>query len=150
VAIKIDIPFARAIKSQKNAQETFEFFSDLPKAIQAYFPGIEKLNWLNPSTLEWTFQNISYQSFNLAIQFATEVKISPMQSVELLPAKGPYKSSLTGSWRVLPGGSVDFNVVFRIELPVPFLMKPMIDPIAKREISRLFEQYVNHVEQALK
>ena len=149
--IQITVPFSKSLTSSVSLSDTFVFLSSTDST-RKYFPGIQKLQLLYGNIHEWIFKKFSYGGYELDITFKTSIKLTPEGLIEIEPFPENEKTSLKAAWVIKEGvGKVtaSFTADFKTELPLPSLMRAMIEPMAKKELTKLFDRYIDNVAQAL-
>lgn len=152
MAILIEVPYAKTFRSNRSLQDTFAYLCEHESAITAHFPGLEKLEQIDSDVYRWTFTKLSYGGYDIHVSFATRFSKNVPHLIEIIPHQEGGKTSLKGKWELKGEGKdtlVHFAAELCLELPVPAFLRSMAEPIAKKELSKLFERYTDNVEKAL-
>jgi carbon monoxide dehydrogenase subunit G len=152
MAVKIDVRYHKPVESSRSAEETFRFLTDFEHSIPEHFPGVEKFEKLGNDTYRWTFERFAQGGYDLQIKLVTRFAMSAPQKIGMSSLPEPGASQISGGWRVDAEGSrarVDFEANLSLELPIPFLLKAVAAPLAQKELSKLFDRYLENVGKAL-
>lgn len=150
MALTLEIPYKKELTSSRSVAELSPLLKDPKDLIEKNFTGLESLTPLSNSTYTWTFQNLSYGGFDLKIRFNTQF-ISGPNTFEIKPVDitGHRLSSL---WKITQQGKgalIHFNMKIILELPVPTLMKGMVQPLAEKELTKLLDQFTENIGKAI-
>lgn len=129
-----------------------DFLSNFEISVGKKFEGLESFKREDHNKYRWTFESINYGNYHLQITFITKFKKKDPQTLEIIPVKATDKAALSGCWRLKPnqdGTLVTFEATLVGELPLPGLMKTMIAPLAQREVTKLFNRYVENVSKSI-
>jgi len=152
--IHLDITHTSTIKLAVPAEAAYAYCTDVEKSIPENFPGLEKFEKLKDNTYRWSFKEIAFSNQKLKLQLVTRFDlISPLR-MRVMPVEvsGTGSSSLRGEWQFEPlsaGSQLSFGVQLSTELPLPALLKAVVAPIAKAEVAKLFDRYLQNVAKAL-
>lgn len=154
MAVKVEVTYAKAVPVEKSVGETYAFCADLEQHIPKTFPGLQAFTKVEPGVYRWTFKKISYGGNDIELKLVTRFTFEEPSRISITPMEisGPGQSRFTGEWRFESAGDkakIVFNTRLEAELPLPFFLKAMIGPLAQRELSNLFDRYLNNVAQAL-
>lgn len=152
MAVKVVVPFRREFTTPRGPQATFDYFADVAKSVPENFPGVEEFKPLGPDQYRWVFEKIGYSSYELQIKLATQFHKDSATKLRATPIPEPGAANFTGSWECNPNGDgtrVTFDAKFEIELPIPGFLKSMAEPVAQKELSKLFDRYIDRVEKNL-
>ncbi len=150
MAVRVEVPYEKAILCKHPLKETFDYFANVEKSVPANFPGVEAFESLGKDTYRWVFESVGYKGYELQIKLVTRFTKTPDESIEVTPVSEPGTSLFTGSWRFTPEGAntrMTFKAKFEIELPVPGFLKAVAAPLAQSELTKLFDRYIARVEK---
>lgn len=151
MSVSLEIPFRGSVQSAKDNEATFRWLADWPISVGGQFPGLTEFRETEPNVFSWRFQEVGYQAFRLAIALKTRREAAPPKTISAVPLPGPHR--LGFQWRLAPaaqGCRADFEAKISLDLPVPSLMKGLVTGFAEIELRSLLEQYLQHVEKALR
>ena len=151
MAVQVEVPFSQSVRVTKKPADVLAFLRDPSRNIPAHFPGIESLTGAGAGTYDWNFKKIEYGGYSLTPKLLTRFEESSDQ-ITIVPQKKQGYSELTGHWRVLSegtGSKIEFGIKLTMELPIPFFMKAMAAPVVQKELSKLFQRYLENVGKTL-
>lgn len=151
MAFSIETSCSGEFTCPKDINSTLEFISNYEKSVGALFYGLESFTRIADSTYHWKFKSLNYKGYELSLQFRTEFKKTD-QGIQIIPVKDPTASSLSGAWElstVSAGCLVKFRASLYGEIPLPFLLKSIVTPLAQKEVSKIFDSYVTNLKKAL-
>lgn len=151
MAIPIHLKYAKTIPSARSESDVLKYLSNWEKAIPQNFPGIELFESQGENRYRWDFEKLSHSGKDIQIQFETDL-IPAGNRLEIVPVPGSGSATLGGSWTVEkagPGSQIRFQVDIQLELPLPGFLKSMVSPIATKELTKLFDTYVQRLEKSL-
>lgn len=149
--VKVEIAYDRSFESHRSPDGVIQFLTQYEKAITGCFPKLQKFEKIKPDLYRWEFKKLNYGGVEIQIEFVTRFEATH-QSIEMHSEKAPFPSTLSGGWFVSSRGnrtSVQFKVKLETELPIPFFLKSVATPVAKKEVSKVFDQYIQNVEKVL-
>jgi len=128
-----------------SAKEVFEVLSNVPDSA-SHYPKVEKLTDLGGGEYRWEMAKIGIGSVNLQTVYAAKyVSNKSKGTVTWTPVKGEGNALVSGSWKIT-GNKKSTNLVLNITgeltLPVPALMKMVVEPLVEAEFERMTEQYI--------
>lgn len=151
MAFNVAITCHSSFLSPYPLEKTMALLADYENSIGTNFKGLETFKSLGADVYEWVFKKLSYGGYDLQIRFKTKLEQQGADLIQIIPIATDSKASLSGYWKMAPnsqGTQVNFNAKLIGELPLPGLMKPMIEPIAQREVQKIFDQYIIHVSDS--
>ncbi len=151
MAVVVEVPFSQSVKVAKKPADVLAFLKDPKTNIPAHFPGIDELVETHANTYDWNFHKIEYGGYSLTPRLLTKFEEKP-DTISIVPQKKAGYSELAGHWRVLPegaGSKIEFSIKLTMELPIPFFMKGMATPVVQKELSKLFQRYLENVGKTL-
>ncbi len=128
-----------------SAKEVFEVLSNVPDSA-SHYPKVEKLTDLGGGAYRWEMAKIGIGSVNLQTVYAAKyVSNKAKGTVIWTPVPGEGNALVSGSWKIT-GNKKSTNLVLNITgeltLPVPALMKMVVEPLVEAEFERMTEQYI--------
>lgn len=136
----------------RSLEETMRFLVDYETSMGKHFYGLESFTPEGPNTYRWKFKKLSYGGYELQIQFVTELKQLGANTIQVIPVPSQNTAQLSGEWKLTPvreGTQVAFQATLVGQIPLPFLMKSMVTPLAQNEVKKLFERSLDNVRKAL-
>jgi len=152
--IHLDLNHTSTTKLSVPIETAFAYCSDVERSIPANFPGLEKFEKIKDDVYRWAFKKIAFSNQQLNLQLVTRFDRQPMTRIRVTPVEvsGTGTSSLKGEWHFEPlsaGCQLTFGVQLSTELPLPFLLKAVVAPIAQSEIAKIFDRYLQNVAKEL-
>ncbi|MBY0369655.1 SRPBCC family protein [bacterium] len=152
MAVKIEIPYEGTVSVPTPPDKAFAYLADLEKSIPGNFPGVASFQAQGADTYQWAFEKVGYSGYELEIQLVTQAKKEAPSKITLKSVPGKGTALFDGSWALSPKGSgtqIAFQGKLQLELPIPGFLKGMATPLAEKEIRKLFDRYLRHVEKNL-
>lgn len=150
MALRVEVPYHRVFTSKHSPQEAYDYFSDLEKSVPENFPGVEGFETVSEDTFRWVFEKVGYSGYEVQIKLITRfIKTAPTR-IEVTPIAEPGACLFSGSWDFKPQGAgtqIDFNVKFVMDLPIPSFLRAMAVPLAQKEMTKLFDRYIDRVQK---
>lgn len=152
--IHLDVTHTSTTKLNCPVETAFEYCSNVEKTIPEHFPGIERFEKIKDDTYRWIFKKLAFSNQELKLQLVTRFDLTPPNRIRVTPVEvsGTGSSQLKGEWQfqeLSEGCQLTFSVQMSTELPLPFLLKSVVAPIAQSEIAKIFDRYLQNVAQAL-
>lgn len=154
MAFALEINYQKQIRTQKNRDATFAFLTDFDESIGKTFPGLKTFRQVAPLTYRWVFEKITYAAYEIEINLHTKFLIEPLTRVYVISTAEKGMSFLEAEW-LFPSndfeqGEISFRATLKGEMPFPSLLRSVVAPLIQKELTKLFDQYVLHVEEALR
>ena len=149
----VDCQFEKNVLLLRNAVDSIRILADIPRQVCEYFPGVERVFEVEPAVMCWRFKSLSFKNISLEIECYTSVRLELGRlSVVAVPGRG--NAQLNASWDVSEnasgGAHLNFTASFSIHLDVPVLLRPIAQGVARHELVKLFDSYLQNVEKALR
>lgn len=126
-------------------KEVFAVLADVPTSA-SFYPGVDKLVDLGGGTYRWEMEKIGLPQVNLQTVYAsTYVANKARGTVVWTPVDGEGNASVSGSWHMTDhktSTKIVLNVQGELHIPLPALMKLVVEPLVEAEFERLTEQYI--------
>ncbi|MFM8315893.1 MAG: hypothetical protein ACKOA8_16565 [Deltaproteobacteria bacterium] len=152
MAIKIEVHCNSSFNSPHSLEKTLALLSNYEQNIGNHFEGLQNFIPEGKDVYRWVFKTLSYGGNQLKIEFKTQFQQVGTDMIKIIPVDSTCKAALSGCWKLLPlneGTRVNFEADLVGELPLPSLMKSMVTPIAQREVTKIFDQYIHNVSKSL-
>jgi hypothetical protein len=113
----------------------------------AHFPKVEKLTDLGDGVYRWEMQKVGTAQVNIQTIYASKYTSDPAKgSVKWTPVKGIGNAQVGGSWKITDNKGKSTQLVLKIDgtvdVPVPGLMKMVVEPIVASEFEGLVDKYI--------
>jgi carbon monoxide dehydrogenase subunit G len=144
VSVRIDLGYEFEVKAKSDA--VFALLSDVPRSV-SHFPKVEKLTDLGDGVYRWEMQKVGTAQVNIQTIYASKYASDPAKgSVKWTPVKGIGNAQVGGSWKITDNKGKSTQLVLKIDgtvdVPVPGLMKMVVEPIVASEFESLVDKYI--------
>mgnify|MGYP001502792048 CR=1 FL=1 len=142
----------RSFETPAAPAQAFALLGAIPDSA-AHFPGLEALIPVPPDGYTWRLEKTGVGKLSLQASWTSRYTYEPEQGrVSWTPLPGGGNSQVSGQWRITPraGGSrIEFQNRALLTLPVPKLMKGMVEGFVRRENERLIDGYLANLGKTL-
>lgn len=150
VTVHIDLGYELEVRAKFD--EVFAVLADVPRSV-SYFPKVDQLTDLGDGAYKWEMQKVGTAQVNIQTVYASKYTVDkPKGSVRWTPVKGVGNALVGGSWKVTDRKGKSTQLVLKIDgtvdVPVPGLMKLVVEPIVASEFEKLVEKYIANLIQA--
>jgi carbon monoxide dehydrogenase subunit G len=144
VSVHIDLGYEFEVKAKFD--EVFALLSDVPESV-SHFPKVEKLTDLGDGVYKWEMQKVGTAQVNIQTVYACKYASDKARgSVKWTPVKGVGNALVGGSWKITDHKGKSTKLVLQtegtVDVPVPGLMKMVVEPIVASEFEKLVEKYI--------
>ena len=144
VSVKIDLGYEFEVKAKFD--EVFALLSDVPKSV-SHFPKVQKLTDLGDGVYQWEMQKVGTAQVNIQTVYACKYASDPAKGlVKWTPVKGIGNAQVGGHWKISDNKGKSTKLVLETagtgDVPVPALMKMVVEPIVASEFEKLVEKYI--------
>jgi len=154
MAITVQISFNKDLEVTCDVKTAFDYLVDVPKTT-ALFPKIEKLVPIEGQTYRWEMAKIG--AAGLSFQTAYTVKYSNDGAArinwETIEGNKNDNAKVSGGWIITSAGDKKTKIAFTtdaaLDLPVPSLMKKVVEPVVRLEFESQTQTFLNNVKDAL-
>ena len=150
LSVHIDLGYEFEVKAKFDT--VFAVLSDVPKSA-SHFPKLEKLTDLGDGVYKWEMQKVGTAQVNIQTVYASKyVSDAAKGTVKWTPVKGVGNAQVGGSWKVADNKGKSTKCVLKIDgtvdVPLPALMKMVVEPIVASEFEKLVEKYIANLAKA--
>jgi carbon monoxide dehydrogenase subunit G len=150
VSVHIDLGYEFEVKAKYD--EVFAVLSDVPKSV-SYFPRVEKLTDLGGGVYRWDMQKVGTAQMHIQTVYASKYGSDKTRgTVKWTPVEGVGNALVGGSWKISDNQGRSTRIVLRtegtVDVPVPGLMKMVVEPVVASEFERLVEKYIDNLVKA--
>jgi carbon monoxide dehydrogenase subunit G len=147
VSVTIDLGYEFEVKAK--ADDVFGVLSDVPTSV-SHFPKVEQLTDMGDGVYKWEMQKVGTAQVNIQTVYASKyVSDKAKGTVKWTPVKGVGNALVGGSWKVTDNKGKSTKVVLKIdgtvEVPLPGLMKMVVEPVVASEFEKLVEKYIDNL-----
>ena len=144
VSVHIDLGYEFEVEA--NFDEVFAVLSDVPRSV-SHFPKVDQLTDLGGGVYRWEMQKVGTAQVNIQTVYASKYAVDKARgSIKWTPVKGVGNALVGGSWKVTDHKGKSTVLVLKIDgtvdVPVPGLMKMVVEPIVASEFEKLVEKYI--------
>jgi carbon monoxide dehydrogenase subunit G len=150
VSVQIDLGYEFEVRAKYD--EVFAVLSDVPKSV-SHFPKVDKLTDLGDGVYKWEMQKVGTAQVNIQTVYASKYTSDKARgTVKWTPVKGIGNALVGGSWKITDNKGKSTTVVLQtegtVDVPVPGLMKMVVEPIVASEFEKLVEKYIANLVKA--
>jgi carbon monoxide dehydrogenase subunit G len=150
VSVQIDLGYEFEVRAKYD--EVFALLSDVPRSV-SHFPKVEKLTDLGDGVYKWEMQKVGTAQVNIQTVYASKYTSDKAKgSVKWTPVKGVGNALVGGSWKITDNKGKSTKLVLQtegtVDVPVPGLMKMVVEPIVASEFEKLVEKYIANLVKA--
>lgn len=143
VTVSIELGFEFDVKAP--AKEVFAVLADVPESA-SHYPKVEQLVDLGDGAYRWEMEKIGIGAIHLQTVYASKYVANKAKgTVVWTPVQGEGNALVSGSWKIKEKKK-STNVVLQVQaelaLPLPALMKMVVEPLIEAEFEKLTEQYI--------
>jgi carbon monoxide dehydrogenase subunit G len=150
VSVHIDLGYEFEVRAKYD--EVFEVLSDVPRSV-SHFPKVQKLTRLDDGVYQWEMQKVGTAQIHIQTVYACKyVADKAKGTVKWTPVKGIGNAQVGGSWKITDHKGQSTKLVLHNEgtvaVPVPALMKVVVEPLVTSEFEKLVEKYIANLVKA--
>ena len=147
VSVHIDLGYEFEVKAKFD--EVFAVLSDVPKSV-SHFPKVQKLTKLDEGVYQWEMQKVGTAQVNIQTVYACKYTADKAKGlVKWTPVKGVGNAQVGGHWKITDHKGQSTKVVLQtagtVDVPMPALMKVVVEPLVASEFEKLVEKYVDNL-----
>jgi len=143
VIVPFDMRYEFEVKAP--AAEVFAVLADVPTSA-SFFPKVDRLVALGDNTFRWELQKVGTAQVGIQTIYASKyVSDAKKGTVVWTPVKGVGNGLVGGSWTLQDrkrSTHVALAIHGEITVPLPALMKLIVQPIVTGENEKLIEKYL--------
>lgn len=146
ITLTLELGYEFAVKA--TAKQVFDVLSDVPTSA-SFYPQVQALADLGDNTYRWDMEPVGVDQISLQIVYASRYTAHRKKgTVSWTPVPGVGNAQVAGHWQI-SSQSKSTHLVLTIEgtvtLPLPSLMKVVVQPVVEGEFERLTEAYIAHL-----
>lgn len=143
VTVHIDLGYEFAVKAK--AADVFEVLADVPTSV-SHFPKVENLTDMGDGVYKWEMQKVGTEQVNIQTVYASKYVANKAKgTVVWTPVKGVGNALVSGSWKITDNKKstgIQLQIEGDITVPLPGLMKMIVQPVVEGEFEKLVEKYI--------
>jgi carbon monoxide dehydrogenase subunit G len=149
MAITVPIELGYEFEVKAKYDDVFGVLSDVPESV-SHFPKVDKLTDMGDGVYKWEMQKVGTQQVNIQTVYASKYASDKAKgSVKWTPVKGVGNAQVGGSWKLSDNKGKTTKCVLKIDgavdVPLPGLMKMIVEPVVASEFEKLVEKYVDNL-----
>ena len=144
ISVHIDLGYEFEVRAKFD--EVFAVLSDVPKSV-SHFPKVEKLTRLEEGVYQWEMQRVGTPQIHIQTVYACKYTADPAKGlVKWTPVKGIGNAQVGGHWKITDhqgrSTKVQLQTQGTVDVPMPALMKVVVEPLVASEFEKLVEKYI--------
>lgn len=144
--VAVEIGYEFEVKAP--AKDVFTVLSDVPTSA-SHYPQVDKLVDLGSGVYRWEMQKFGAGQFTLQAVYASKYVANKAKgTVVWTPVKGEGNAQVAGSWKITNNKTsthIVLQVQVSVDLPIPPVMKMVVQPLLEAEFERLTEIYIDNL-----
>lgn len=146
VNVTIDLGYEFDVKA--SAKDVFAVLSDVPTSV-SHFPKVHKLVDQGDGVYRWEMEKVGTAQVNIQTIYASKyVSNKTKGTVVWTPVEGVGNALVGGSWKITDNKKstgLVLKIAGEVSVPLPGLMKMVVQPVVKGEFEKLVEQYIQNL-----
>lgn len=151
MTVEVSLAVERSAPITATPEQAFALLCSIPDSA-AHFQGLEALV-PEQGGFTWRLQKTGVGNLSLQAIYGCRYTPDPAtRTLHWVPLEGVGNTRVTGSWRVVTGPDgtrIHISNRMVLTLPVPRLMRGLVEPFVTRESARLIERYVENLGKTL-
>jgi hypothetical protein len=154
MAITVQITFNKDLEVTCDVKTAFDLLVDVPKTT-ALYPKLDKLVNIEGSTYRWEMAKIGAAGLNFQTVYTVKYTNDGAARInwEVVEGNKNDNAKVSGGWIITSAGDKKTKIAFTTEaaldLPVPSLMKKVVDPVIRMEFESQTNAFLAKVKEAL-
>ena len=149
MAITVPIELGYEFEVKAKYEDVYGVLSDVPTSV-SFFPKVDKLTDMGDGVFKWEMQKVGTQQVNIQTVYASKYASDKAKgTVKWTPVKGVGNALVGGSWKLSDNKGKTTKCVLKIDgavdVPLPGLMKMIVEPVVASEFEKLVEKYVDNL-----
>ena len=146
ITVPFDLTYEFSVKAL--ADEVFAVLADVP-ASASHFPKLVRIVDLGDQTFRWELEKLGTAQVHIQTIYASRYVSSRKEgSVVWTAIKGVGNALIDGSWQINEQNNVTallLNIRGELTVPLPTLMKLVVNPMVNAENESMIETYVDNL-----
>jgi len=143
VTVKIDLGYEFEVKAKYD--DVFAVLSDVPASV-AHFPKVDKLTDMGDGIYKWEMEKVGTKEVGIQTIYASKYKSDKAKgTVTWTPVEGVGNALVGGHWKIKDNKKstkIELKTSGEINLPLPGLMKMVVQPVVEGEFEKLVDKYI--------
>jgi carbon monoxide dehydrogenase subunit G len=146
VTVKIDLGYEFEVKAKYD--DVFAVLSDVPASV-SHFPKVDKLTDMGGGVYKWEMEKVGTKEIGIQTIYASKYKSDKAKgTVTWTPVEGIGNALVGGHWKIKDNKTstqIELKTVGEINLPLPGLMKMVVQPVVEGEFEKLVDKYIDNL-----
>jgi carbon monoxide dehydrogenase subunit G len=143
VTVKIDLGYEFEVKAKYD--DVFAVLSDVPTSV-SHFPKVDKLTDMGDGVYKWEMEKVGTKEVGIQTIYASKYKSDKAKgTVTWTPVDGVGNALVGGHWKIKDNRKstkIELKTAGEINLPLPGLMKVVVQPVVEGEFEKLVDKYI--------
>lgn len=148
LTIPVELGYEFDVKA--SAKEVYGVLADVPTSA-SFYPKVDKLVDLGHGAYRWEMEKIGLAHIHLQTVYASKyVGNAAKGTVVWTPVPDQGNALVSGNWKITArkkSTHVVLKVSAELSVPLPALMKVVVEPLVEAEFEKLTEQYIDNLIQ---
>lgn len=144
--IPLELSYEFEVKAP--AKDVFRVLADVPTSA-SFYPGVDRLVDEGNDIYRWEMEPIGISHIHLQTVYASKYFSNPKTlAIEWVPIKDEGNAQVAGSWSITKNKkstTILLQVRCTVDVPLPALMKPVVEPLVEYEFEHMTEQYIHNL-----
>jgi hypothetical protein len=145
MAIEVPFDLQYEFDVRAGADAVFAVLADVPLSA-SHFPKVHALVPLGGNAFRWELERVGTQKVGIQTVYAAAYVSDPKRrTVQWTPVDGVGNARVSGDWAISArkgATHVVLHIAGVVTVPLPGLMKLVVEPIVRGENEKLIEQYI--------
>jgi len=146
ITVHLDLGYEFTVRA--SAKAVFDVLSDVPRSA-SHFPNVEALTDLGDGVFQWDMEEVGTPQVNIRTVYASRyVSNRAKKTVTWSPVPDVGNAQIGGNWLIQANkGSTTITLTIegQVEVPLPSLMRVVVEPVVAVEFERLVEAYIDNL-----
>jgi carbon monoxide dehydrogenase subunit G len=147
VTVKIDLGYEFEVKAKFD--DVFAVLADVPTSV-SHFPKVDKLTDMGDGVYKWEMEKVGTKEIGIQTIYASKYKSDKAKgTVTWTPVEGVGNALVGGHWKIKDNNKkstkIELKTTGEINLPLPGLMKMVVQPVVESEFEKLVDKYIDNL-----
>lgn len=154
MAITVAVSLNKSFDVACDAKKAFDFLVDVP-ATTSIYPKLDKLVHIEGQTYRWEMAKIGAAGLTFQTMYSVKYTNDGSGKINWEPVAGGKNENaqISGGWVIKSAGdkkcSIAFTTEAALDLPVPRLMKAVVEPVVKAEFEGQVNEFIGNIKKKL-
>jgi carbon monoxide dehydrogenase subunit G len=151
MALTVDVEMGYEFTVKAPYKQVFDLLADVPRSV-SHFPRVEQLVDLGGGIYRWEMEKVGTAHVDIQTVYASRYVFNRKKGIiTWTPVEGEGNARVGGSWTVAEarkGTQLQLRIQGSVEVPLPALMKVVVEPVMVSEFEMLVEKYIDNLCKA--